>query len=128
MMKEFMLLIRNESNHQDGWSAETHQRFLKACEDYIADLKKTGKLKSAQPLARDGKMISGTKGDWKENAYTRSKEVIVGYYHIFANDIDEAIAIAKQNPEFEFGTKARVEVRPVKIKEKTTGFVYPDHR
>ena len=127
-MKEFMLLIRNEKDHQNGWSAETHQQFLKACEYYIDDLKKQGKLKSAQPLIREGKMISGTKGDWKENSYTRAKEVIVGYYHIFANDIDEAVSIAKKNPEFEFGTMARVEVRPIKMKEQTTGFVYPDQK
>ena len=127
-MKEFMLLIRNEKDHQLGWSAETRQQFLKACEHYIDDLKKEGKLKSAQPLVREGKMISGTKGDWKENSYTRTKEVIVGYYHIFANDIDEAVSIAKKNPEFEFGTTARVEVRPIKMKEQTTGFVYPDQK
>ena len=127
-MKEFMLLIRNESDHQDGWSAEKHQQFLKACEYYIDELKKQGKLKSAQPLGREGKMISGAKGEWKENSYTRTKEIIVGYYHIFANDIDEAVSIAKQNPEFEFGTKARVEVRPVKVKEQITGFVYPDQK
>jgi len=127
-MKEFMLLIRNEKDHQLGWSAETRQQFLKACEYYIDDLKKEGKLKSAQPLVREGKMISGTKGNWKENSYTRTKEVIVGYYHIFANDIDEAVSIAKKNPEFEFGTTARVEVRPIKMKEQTTGFVYPDQK
>ena len=39
-MKEFMLLIRNEKDHQVGWSAKTHQQFLKACEYYIDDLKK----------------------------------------------------------------------------------------
>jgi hypothetical protein len=35
------------------------------------------------------------------------------------------VTIAKANPEFEYGTAARIEVRPVKIKEQTTGFVYP---
>jgi hypothetical protein len=39
--------------------------------------------------------------------------------------MDEAIEIAKRNPEFEFGTTARIELRPIKTKEKTTGFVYP---
>jgi len=124
-MKEFMLLIRNESDHQDGWSEQTHQQFLKACEDYIADLKKNGKLKSAQPLVREGKMVSGTKDDWKENAYANSKEVIVGYYHIFADNLEDAVSIAKRNPEFAFGKTARVEVRPIKMKEQTTGFEYP---
>ena len=70
-------------------------------------------------------MVSGTKDDWKENAYANSKEVIVGYYHIFADNLEDAVSIAKRNPEFAFGKTARVEVRPIKMKEQTTGFEYP---
>ncbi len=124
-MKEFMLLIRNEIDHQATWSPEKSEQFLKKCEVYIDKLKKAGKLKSAQPMVREGRMISGRKGAWMEGPFNEAKEVIVGYYHIFAEDIDDAIAIAKENPEFEFGTTARVEVRPIKMKEETTSFVYP---
>ena len=124
-MKEFMLLIRNESDHQAAWSTEKHKQFLKGCQDYIGNLVKEGKLKTAQPLIREGKLISGSKGDWKDLPFNESKEVIVGYYHILANDMDETIEIAKGNPEFAFSSTARVEVRPVKMKEEITGFVYP---
>ena len=124
-MKEFMLLIRNEIDHQAAWSPEQQQQFLKKCEVYIANLTKEGKLKSAQPLVREGKMVSGSKGTWREGPFNETKEVIVGYYHIFAEDINDAIAIAKRNPEFEYGTTARIEVRPIKMKEESTGFVYP---
>jgi hypothetical protein len=125
-MKEFMLLIRNEIDHQQEWSSEKHQQFLKACEKYIANLNERGRLKIAQPLVREGKMISGSKGSWNEGAFHAGKEVIVGYYHVFAKDINEAAEIARQNPEFEFSNTARVEVRPIKMKEETTGFVYPE--
>lgn len=125
MMKEFMLLIRNEIDHQVKWSAEQHLQFLKKCENYIGNLTKAGKLKSAQPLVREGKMISGSNGSWKDASFNESKEVIVGYYHILAKDLDEAVAIAKENPEFEYGTTARIEVRPIKMMEEVTGFVYP---
>jgi hypothetical protein len=124
-MKEFMLLIRNEIDHQAAWSPKQNQEFLKKCEDYIESLTKEGKLKSAQPLVREGKMLSGSKGAWKEGPFHETKEVIVGYYHILAEDLNEAIAIAKGNPEFEYGTTARIEVRPVKMKEEDTGYVYP---
>ena len=124
-MKEFMLLIRNEVDHQAKWSPDQHQQFLQKCEHYIAGLKADGKIKSAQPLIREGKMVSGSKGAWKEGPFSDTKEVIVGYYHILASDLNEAVVIAKRNPEFEFGTTARVEVRPVKMKEENTGFVYP---
>jgi hypothetical protein len=127
-MKEFMLLIRNEIDHQATWSPEKTGQFLKACEVYISGLTKAGKLKSAQPMVREGRMISGSKGAWKEGPFNEAKEVIVGYYHVLAEDIDDAIAIAKGNPEFEFGTTARIEVRPIKMKEENTSFVYPTAR
>ena len=124
-MKEFMLLIRNEIDHQASWSAKQHQQFLKKCEDYIGNLTEEGKSKSAQPLVREGKMISRSGDFWKEGPFNEAKEVIVGYYHVLAKDLNEAIAIAKLNPEFEYGTSARIEVRPVKMKEETTSYIYP---
>jgi hypothetical protein len=124
-MKEFMLLIRNAIDNQAGWSRERHEQFLRKCESYIGNLQKDGKLISAQPLIREGQIISGTKGAWKETPFGETNEIQVGYYRILARDMNEAIAIAKENPEFEFGTTARIEVRPIKMKEETTAFVYP---
>ena len=124
-MKEFMLLVRNEIDHQASWSPEQQRQFLKKCEVYIGNLTKEGKLKSAQPLVRKGKLISGSKGAWKEAPFNETKEVIVGYYHLLAEDLNEAVALAKENPEFEYGTTARIEVRPIQTKEESTGFVYP---
>lgn len=125
-MKEFMLLIRNRPAHQSSWTAEYKQQFLKKCEKYIGDLRKDGMLLAAQPLVMEGRIISGTAGTWKDIPMSDNDydEIQVGYYHILARDINEAIEIAKRNPEFEFGTTARIEVRPVKTEEKTTGFVY----
>jgi hypothetical protein len=124
-VKEFMLLVRNEADHQDSWTPERHRQFLLRCESYIGELTAGAKLISAQPLARAGAMVSGSKGEWKSGPYSGTKEVIVGYYHIRAASLEEAIDIAKANPEFEFGRTARVEVRPVKTGEPETGFVYP---
>ena len=124
-MKEFMLLIRNRLDHQAGWTPEQHQLFLKRCEVYINSLKKENKLIAAQPLVREGIIISGNKSGWTELPFNEAEEVQVGYYHIYANDLKEAKEIAKRNPEFEFGHTARIEVRPVKTKENVTGFVYP---
>ncbi len=125
-MKEFMLLILNENDHQDNWSEEQHKEFVKKCEVYINDLKNNGKLKSAQPLVREGKIIYRSNKEWKEKPFNERKEVQVGYYHILAKDMNEAVEIAKRNPEFEYGTTARIEVRPIKVKEEATGFVYPE--
>jgi hypothetical protein len=59
-----------------------------------------------------------------ESPYNENKEFIVGYYHILANDMADAITIAKGNPEFAFVPGARIEVRPVKMAEESTGYQY----
>jgi len=124
-MNEYMLLIRNHIDHQAQWPPEQHQEFLHKCRAYIDDLKNQGKLISAQPLIREGRMIFRSHGGWDDAPFNESKEVIVGYYHLLAEDLDDAIAIAKRNPEFGYGTTARIEVRPIKTNEESTRFVYP---
>jgi hypothetical protein len=61
-MKEFMLLIHNQGDGKASFTTERQQQFLKACEAYIEGLKRNGNLKTAQPLIREGKFISGTPG------------------------------------------------------------------
>lgn len=124
-MKEFMLYIRNRVDHLSHLSTDENQQFLKACEHYINNLKKEGKLRSAQPLVKEGKIISRANDDWKAVPFNESDEIMVGYYHVLAENIEDAIEIAKQNPEFAYTNTARIEVRPIKMKEETTGFVYP---
>ena len=127
-MREFMLLIRNSIDHQHSWTSEQHQEFLNKCKNYIAVLKSEGRLISAQPLVREGTVLTLSGGTWVHTPFNEAKEVIVGYYHVYAEDVDDAMEIAKGNPEFQYGSSARVEVRPVKMKEEKTGFVYPAKR
>jgi hypothetical protein len=42
-----------------------------------------------------------------------------------ARDLDEAVSITKENPEIESSTTARIEVRPLGMKEESTSLVYP---
>src|SRR4249919_3857217 len=124
-MQEFMFFIRKISDSKMTLSPEKHQQFLKGCETYIGKLKKEGRLISAQPIEREGDIISCSNNEWKDVPFNETKEVIGGYYHIRAEDLSEAITIAKANPEFEFNPDTRIEVRPIKVKEETTGYVYP---
>ena len=115
-MKEFLLLIRTEGDHLASMSTEEQQIHVQKIGNYIGKLMQDGKLKGAQPLEMAGKIIHGNKGKFKDGPFNESKEVIVGYFHILANDLDEAIAIAKANPMFE-DAEGRIEVRPVKKME-----------
>ncbi|HYD22383.1 MAG TPA: YciI family protein, partial [Flavipsychrobacter sp.] len=66
-------------------------------------------------------IISGKPGSLKDGPYNETKEVIAGYFLIQAANLDEAMQIAKENPVFEDGTGARIEVRPIKIMEGING-------
>jgi len=57
MMKEFMLLIRNEGDGKASLNAEQHLAFVKKCEEYINALKNENRLIAAQPLIREGFVI-----------------------------------------------------------------------
>lgn len=116
-MQEFLLLIRTEGNPWDILSPEQQQKHVEKAAAYISNLIKEGRLKGAQPLEPEGKIISSNKGVWKDGPFNESKEVIAGYFLVLAKDEDEAITIAKANPIFEDQLRARIEVRPVKMVE-----------
>lgn len=115
-MKEFMLLIRTEGDHLSELSPEEQQQHVQKISDYIGKLMQEGKLKGAQPLEANGVMVQGTNSVVKDGPFNETKEVIAGYFHILANDLDEAVEIAKANPMFE-DTDGIIEVRPIKIME-----------
>jgi hypothetical protein len=124
--REFMLYIRNAGDAKAALTPDEHLAFIKKCEVYIGRLKEEDKLIAAQPIVREGFIVAKSGDDWTSVSIDPTKEVQVGYYHIRASDIDEAIAMAKDNPEFEYVPSANIEVRPIKMKEAQTNFVYPN--
>jgi hypothetical protein len=70
-------------------------------------------------------VIKKSQSGWMRKDITADAETQVGYYHIMANDINDAMEKAKNNPEFEYVSSVSIEIRPVKTKEAETGFVYP---
>lgn len=116
-MKEFMLFVRTEGDHMLSLSPAEQQDHVQKIGKYIGDLIEKGKLKSAQPLDMDGLIISGKKNAFKDGPFNETKEVIAGYFHIVAKDIDEATEIAKANPIFELKENYSIEMRPIKTVE-----------
>ncbi len=124
-MKEFMFYIRNAKDAKRTLTDAQHYDFVKECEAYIGKLMNEKKLIAAQPLVREGVVITKTGDRWSERDIAADGETQVGYYHILAENLQEAVAIAKANPEFAYVPSASIEVRPVKTKEAETGFTYP---
>jgi hypothetical protein len=112
-MQEFLLLVHTKGDHLTSFSPEEQQQHVQRMGRYIENLMKTGKIKGAQPLEIAGTLVTGKKGKIKDGPFTETKEVIVGYFHILANDLAEATEIAKANPIL-VDAAARIEVRPIK--------------
>ena len=108
---EYLLLFRG-----DAWynriSPEELQKAMSQFKDWFERLTAEGKLKAAQPLVREGRIVSGKQGRVvADGPFAESKEAIGGYFLLAANSLDEAVAIAKSSPSLEYGTQ--IEVRPV---------------
>ena len=112
-MQEFMLFIKTEGDHLEGLSPEEQQAHVQKIGNYIGNLMEEGKLKGAQPLEMEGTTIHGKQGVFKDGPFNESKEVIVGYFHILAENLEDAIKIAKANPVFD-NEDASIEIRPIK--------------
>ena len=110
-MKEFLLLIRNEVDHWDSMNSEQQQLHITQVSNYIKDLSKNGKLKDSQPLSMNGLILHKSGNIFKDGPFIESKEVIGGYFHICAEDLGEAVEIAKAYPAFE--GNSRIEVREI---------------
>lgn len=99
-MKDFLLLIRTEGDVWTSLSPQQLQEHIERGTSYIGNLMKEGKLKSAAPLDKVSRLVSDNNGVIKDGPFNESKEVIAGYFHIVAQDIHEAVDIAKANPIF----------------------------
>src|SRR6267154_4802875 len=73
-MQEFMLLVRNEGERLAALSPDQRLQFVKKCEVYIGNLKKEGKLMAAEPLVREGRVISGTPASWKDEPINEKRK------------------------------------------------------
>lgn len=111
-MKEFILLIYAEGNPILSLPHERQQQHIQKIGKFIEYLAQNGKLKNAQPFEPKGITISGNKGVFREEELSADKGDIAGYYHILANDIAEAVVIAKSDPRFE-DAEWRMEIRPI---------------
>jgi len=99
-MQDFLLLIRTEGDVWTTLSPQQLQEHIEKGTSYIGNLMKEGKLKSAAPLDKGGRIVTDANGIIKDGPFNEAKEVIAGYFHIAAKDIGEAVEIAKANPIF----------------------------
>jgi hypothetical protein len=114
-MQDYLLLIRTEGDVWTDLSPQQLNEHIAKGTSYIGNLIKEGKLKSAAPLDVASKTTTDGNGTIKDGPFNETKEVIAGYFHIVAENMDEALEIAKANPIFsDIPTKIEVrQMRPI---------------
>ena len=106
-----MLLFRGP--HWDrGLSTDELQQVMNKVMAWFEGLSERGKIKGAQPLGGQGRVISGTDGQFVvDGPFAETKEAVGGYLVLQADSANEAVEIARSIPTLRYGVS--VEVRPI---------------
>jgi hypothetical protein len=107
----YLMLFRGTDWHR-GLSPEEIQKVTSDWKSWFDRLCQEGKVKGGHPLENQGKVITGAKGRVvADGPFAEAKEAIGGYFLLAVQNLDEAMAIAKQCPGLDYG--AIVELRPI---------------
>jgi hypothetical protein len=107
--QEFLLLSRGQ------WDPRKSKVDIQAAIDafyaWHAQLTSAGKFKTGHRLSIESKLVSQL--GITDGPFTESKEVIGGYWFIVADSLEEAAALAAQNPCLACGLS--YEIRPLEL-------------
>lgn len=110
-MKSFMFIFRGGLDPQTA-SPEEMQNNMQKWMGWVDELKKKGIYSGGEALLPSGKTLH--KGNIAtDGPFAESKEIVGGFFIITAPDIEAALAIAGNCPDFAFG--GTVEVRDVMV-------------
>jgi hypothetical protein len=106
-MEKFMLIFHG--GEKTDYSPEQMQAQMGKWMAWIDRLAKTEKYVAGEPLLPGGKLVSGKGGKTvTDGPYTEGKEVVGGFFIINAKDMEEAVAISKECPDYELGGSVQV--------------------
>ena len=109
-MEKFMLIFHG--GQMEGASPEQMQAEMGKWMAWIEKLSKSDQYVAGEPLIPGGKLVSGKNGkSVTDGPYTEGKEVVGGFFIIKAKNLDEAVAISKDYPDYDKG--GTVQVRQV---------------
>jgi hypothetical protein len=105
-----MLLLHGDPA---GWVKLSPEDMQKAIEKYMAWTKKPFTRDSKRLADEPGRVIRSQGGKPKatDGPYSETKEILAGYYTIEAASYDEAVKLALNHPQLEYG--GTVEIRQV---------------
>ena len=102
-------LVLSRGHWDEDKSAEQIQQAIDAFYVWRDGLVAASRMRGGQRLARQAKMVS--RGGVTDGPFAEAKEVIGGYWFFIAASLEEAAALAEQNPCLACGLS--FEVRPI---------------
>ena len=115
-MKEFMLIFLGPTYSELNLSPEQMQERMGKWWAWQGKMEEAGILGNGHALHPSVKRISGADRIVSDGPFAESKELVGGYYIVKARDIDDAIDIARDYPDFDLS--GSVEVREVMVFEQ----------
>ena len=105
--KEYLVISRGKWD--EGATKEDVQRAIDRFYDWYEANVESGRMRRGSRLQADGKVVS--RRSITDGPFTETKELVGGYWFIVAGSLDEAAALAAENPCLAFGLS--LEIRPL---------------
>jgi len=110
-MSKFMYLFRSNPTAYQSLSPEQMQQTMKKWMDWKDTLEKNGHVRLfGERLDGTGKVVRGKAKAVTDGPFVEVKDFIQGYILVEANDLDQAVELAKGCPILE--SDGTVEIRP----------------
>jgi hypothetical protein len=111
-MEKFMLLIRQDLIGVGKMTPEEYQVRLDLMLGWVDELVEGGNYIAAEPLLTTGRYVTDSTV-LSDGPFIEAKEAISGYFIVWAENIDHAVALSQRCPQLH--TKdVVIEVRPIR--------------
>lgn len=100
-----LIFIGGDPSHL---SPDAQQAHMQKWFDWVDKLTKENRYVGGEALLPGGKTIAGSGKVVTDGPFAESKEVVGGYFVVNAKDLDEAVQMAKDSPDFELGGSVQV--------------------
>jgi hypothetical protein len=111
-MANFLYLFRSNPEMYRSMSPEQMQQTMTKWMDWKAMLEKNGHIRQlGERLDSSGKVVRGKTKAVTDGPYVEVKDFIQGFMHVAANDMNEALELAKGCPILD--GDGTVEIRPL---------------
>ena len=105
-MEKFMFIFHGGMSPDA--SPEQMQANMGKWMGWIEKLSKDGKYVAGEPLLPGGKLIQGKNKSVTDGPYTEGKELVGGFFIVNAADINEAVKLCDDYPDYELGGSIQV--------------------